>query len=479
MTTAPALDAFLIEKAAFSFGDARRSVGSFLQRFRRAAPAAQQAAQQASHAYQQVPSQFRREVIDLSGIPNRGTMYRQSQVPQTMHMRTPVPGVQTAPSVHVAPTNAAERPTVFMPGGPPKLQPTVQMSPQAFPQGHPGRNMPPPVPQHVRDASVARAQAQTPRASASGYGGVRGSQRDYEVINGRKDMNAGLGGMLMASPEGHFLHSDPRFRHLLHSDRIEELDALAHGLMAHQQGGGAINAQSAMSVLQSPQYQRSLQHFKYSSLRRRGGDSAAQLFAKSAAPALPEGMNYDEEPGHVRWSTPSGHTVRMPLRDITMNHHVTRLGDEGAKGYLQASADKVNHSVDSQIASEQASWFNQNPRKRNALVGGATGALFGGMLGSVTGRPALGTIGGAGVGALLGQLGPTHIRKGPEFFDYAQDRGMDSVPSAFYHMTPEEKRQKEHAERMEQYARDAAFDRSMDRMMGRRYDPYGRYYPYY
>jgi hypothetical protein len=131
------------EKQAFSFNGARQAASSFLQRFRRPVSGVQPIARQVERSYQQVAPQFRREVVDLSTLPPQGTLFRPSQVRPTMQMKTPVPGMQQgSPRVHVTPMNPAEARTLVQPV-----------------------SRPPAVPQHVRDASIARG-VPTPRASA-------------------------------------------------------------------------------------------------------------------------------------------------------------------------------------------------------------------------------------------------------------------------------------------------------------------------
>ena len=144
----------------------------------------------------------------------------------------------------------------------------------------PQSRTPPPIPSKVIESSISRAKARaaaTPdqRAGVNGMG-VRGIHRSYEVLDGKRMVQGGLGATLYTSPEGAFLREDPRFRHLLHPSKTEDLDALAHHLMMSQQQGGALNANSAAQILQSPEYAQSLRHFKYSS-HQDGTDKTAVL----------------------------------------------------------------------------------------------------------------------------------------------------------------------------------------------------------
>lgn len=179
--------------------------------------------------------------------------------------------------------------------------------------------------------------------------------------------------------------------------------------------------------------------------------AAVRLFLKSSSQLpLPEGVNLDESPGKLNWKTPSGHTVRMPFREQTLQHHQQRLGP-GAKDYLRQAVDRESRDVDENINTAQASWMNHHPRVRNGLIGGMIGAGTGGMIGTMFDRTGKGLLAGAGIGALLAQLGKQNIRSGPEEYDYADDYNVQDLPKAFYHLTPEEIRQQQHMDKVDDH----------------------------
>ena len=144
--------------------------------------------------------------------------------------------------------------------------------------------------------------------------------------------------------------------------------------------------------------------------------------------ALPKSVSFDEDPGYLRWRTPAGHTVLMPFKDETIEHHQRRLGPD-ARSYMQSAAQRVSADTDKQIAEEQASFFNQHPHVRQALAGGAFGGLSGALVGAHLHPRHLGrsALVGAGLGALLAQFGDTTIRKGPETrrFELGHDKLTD------------------------------------------------------
>jgi len=183
---------------------------------------------------------------------------------------------------------------------------------------------------------------------------------------------------------------------------------------------------------------------------------------KLAAEHLPDGLNLDEEPGKLNWKTPSGHTVRMPFRSETFQHHTQRLGPDGAKDYLRKAVDQESHQVDKDINEGQASWMNNHPRTRNGMFGGVLGGILGGVAGNAAGHTGKGLLAGAGIGALLAQIGKQNIRKGPETYDYSDDYEPADLPKAFYHLSPEENRKEQHMRVMEHHAQSGAMNRHYD-----------------
>lgn len=138
----------------------------------------------------------------------------------------------------------------------PSVHPTLPVTPaqMAHVPGATRPNLPPTQAMHQ-----PAPQSFTPQAP-------RASQRDYENISGVKNVNMGVGGMLAASPEGAFIHKDPKLRKMFDNawqgHGIEEADALAHQLMQHQAGGGQMNAMQARLLMRRPEYAQMVQHMK-------------------------------------------------------------------------------------------------------------------------------------------------------------------------------------------------------------------------
>lgn len=187
---------------------------------------------------------------------------------------------------------------------------------------------------------------------------------------------------------------------------------------------------------------------------------------------LPSNISLDETPDYLTWKTPGGNTIRMPYREQTLEHHSKRLGTEKAKKYLAQVATGVGEGADEKIREYQESFFNQHPHIRQALIGGGTGALVGAL--AMAHAPSLsprhlglGLLGSAGIGALLGQLGDTSIRKGPETMEFLPEDGDPSSPvSHFYHESPTELRNRQHMDEVEDfnnYQRRRNFYKDLDR----------------
>jgi len=166
---------------------------------------------------------------------------------------TPVPPVPSAPKTTLPPLhdffNVPQHPA-------PSVHPTLPVTPaqMAHVPGATLPNLPPTQAMHQ-----PAPQSFTPQAP-------RASQRDYENISGVKNINMGVGGMLAASPEGAFIHKDPKLRKMFDNawqgHGIEEADALAHQLMQHQAAGGQMNAMQARLLMRRPEYAQMVQHMK-------------------------------------------------------------------------------------------------------------------------------------------------------------------------------------------------------------------------
>lgn len=166
---------------------------------------------------------------------------------------TPAPHVPSAPNTTLPPLhdffNVRQHPT-------PSVHPTLPVTPaqMAHVPGATLPNLPPTQAMHQ-----PAPQSFTPQAP-------RASQRDYENISGVKNINMGVGGMLAASPEGAFIHKDPKLRKMFENawqgHGIEEADALAHQLMQHQAAGGQMNAMQARLLMRRPEYAQMVQHMK-------------------------------------------------------------------------------------------------------------------------------------------------------------------------------------------------------------------------
>ncbi|MEY2786152.1 MAG: hypothetical protein RL277_2364, partial [Planctomycetota bacterium] len=195
---------------------------------------------------------------------------------------------------------------------------------------------------------------------------------------------------------------------------------------------------------------------------------------------LPSNISLDETPDYLTWKTPGGNTIRMPYRESTLEHHSKRLGTAGAKKYLSQVATGVGEGADEKIREYQESFFNQHPHIRQALIGGGTGALVGAlvMAHAPSLRPkhlALGLLGGAGIGALLGQLGDTSIRKGPETMEFLpEDSASGSPVSPFYHESPTERRNRQHMDEVEDF-NNYQLGRNVYKDLDRSYYHHGKY----
>lgn len=199
--------------------------------------------------------------------------------------------------------------------------------------------------------------------------------------------------------------------------------------------------------------------------------------------ALPPGMILPEGGEHMEWTTPKGHTVRMPFRDTTLQGHLNRLGPEGTRGVLQNAMHNQSRETDGRITAEQAAFFNQHPRLRNGLTGAILGTTIGGALGSATG-----SLKGVGYGALAGllggvglsQLGTPHQRKGPEVDDHTE-ADPRTLPKEFYQLSHLERRQMERQDQLQEEVDRANRRLRHHDIYGTRdrygYDPYG-YDPY-
>lgn len=165
---------------------------------------------------------------------------------------TPAPAVPSAPKATLPPLHDffnVQHPA-------PSVHPTLPVTPaqMAHVPGATRPNLPPTQALHQ-----PAPQSFTPQAP-------RASQRDYENISGVKNVNMGVGGMLAASPEGAFIHKDPKLRKMFEDawqgHGIEEADALAHQLMKHQAAGGQMNAMQARLLMRRPEYAQMVQHMK-------------------------------------------------------------------------------------------------------------------------------------------------------------------------------------------------------------------------
>ena len=283
-------------------------------------------------------------------------------------------------AINTAPTVRPPRPNILRVAQNRLLRqaPTLPVTPAEIPHvsGAAGRNVPTPnLESGVFSQPAVRAQEQVVNTNVP-----RASERDAgsESFGGKKYTGMGLGGLLSLSPEGAFLHKDPKFRSMYQNavrggQGMEELDALAHQLMQHQTSGGQINSMRARQIMQTPAYARTLQAMKTGSLRpahyfpAKEKTAAGLLHAALTAAGGHFGTNLLGRSAH------HGSNINEYMAHLGMQHGLLGAGTRIAPTRLQAikslmgPESMISYEMAHQAGSGLLDSF-PNPKDRRAAI---------------------------------------------------------------------------------------------------------------